>query len=74
MKTLSEAPHLLRGITGLVDPSRSSRSCPTPATRSSRVAAGLEGEEFGAWEARDFVAGLRAWARERIKTGISCIP
>ena len=71
MKTLSEAPHLLRGITDLVDPSTFVEELSDPSDEVfAHVAAGLEGREFGdVGEARDFVAGLRAWAKENsIKT------
>jgi glutamyl/glutaminyl-tRNA synthetase len=71
MKTLSEAPHLLRGITDPVDPSAFVEELPDPSDEVfAHVAAGLEGREFGdVGEARDFVAGLRAWAKENgIKT------
>ena len=71
MKTLSEAPHLLRGITDLVDPSTFVEELSDPSDEVfAHVAAGLEGREFGdVGEARDFVAGLRAWAKKNsIKT------
>jgi glutamyl-tRNA synthetase len=71
MRTLSEAPHLLRWITDLVDPSTFVEELSDPSDEVfAHVAAGLEGREFGdVGEARDFVAGLRAWAKENsIKT------
>jgi glutamyl-tRNA synthetase len=71
MRTLSEAPHLLRWITDLVDPSTFVEELSDPSDEVfAHVAAGLEGREFGdVGEARDFVAGLRAWAKKNsIKT------
>ena len=71
MKTLSDAPRLLRGITGPVDPSAFVEELPDSSDEVfAHAAAGLEGREFGdVDEARDFVAGLRAWAKENgIKT------
>jgi glutamyl-tRNA synthetase len=71
MRTLSEASLLLRGITEPVDPSAFVEELPDSSDEVfARVAAGLEGREFGdVEEARDFVAELRAWAKERgIKT------
>jgi glutamyl-tRNA synthetase len=71
MKTFSEAPRLLHGITGPVDPSAFVDELPdSSAEVFAHVAAELEGREFGDVEvARGFVAGLRAWAKERgIKT------
>jgi glutamyl-tRNA synthetase len=71
MKTLSEAPRLLRGFTGPVNPDAFIGELPDRSDEVfARVAAGLQGNEFGdVEEARDFVTGLRAWAREReIKT------
>jgi glutamyl/glutaminyl-tRNA synthetase len=67
MKTLSEAPRLLRGITGPVDPSAFVEELPDSSDEVfAHVAADLEECELGSVEeARDFVAGLRAWARER---------
>jgi glutamyl-tRNA synthetase len=67
MRTLSEAPRLLREITDPVDPS----DLVTELSDSSgevfaHVAAELEGRRFDDVEAaRSFVAGLRAWAKER---------
>jgi glutamyl-tRNA synthetase len=67
MKTLSEAPRLLRRITGPVDPSAFVEELPGSSVEVfAHAAAELEGREFGdVEEARDFVAGLRAWAKER---------
>ena len=66
MRTLSEAPLLLRGITGPVDPATFAEELQdSSAEVFSRVATELEGREFGdVDEARDFVTGLRAWAKE----------
>jgi glutamyl-tRNA synthetase len=71
MKTLFEAPRLVRGITGPVDPSMFVEELPDSSDEVfGYVAAGLEGREFGdVEEARNFVTGLRAWAKENgIKT------
>jgi glutamyl-tRNA synthetase len=71
MRTLSEAPGLLRGIMAPVDPSGFVTDLPDSSNEVfAHVAAELQGREFGeVEEARDFVAGLRAWAKERgIKT------
>ena len=71
MRTLSEAPRLLREITAPVDPAGFVEELPESSDEVfTHVAAELEGCEFGeADEARSFVAGLRAWAKERgIKT------
>jgi glutamyl-tRNA synthetase len=71
MRTLSEAPRLLRGITGPVDPSAFVEELPDSSGEVfGYVAAGLEGREFGdVEEARNFITGLRAWAKENgIKT------
>jgi glutamyl-tRNA synthetase len=71
MKTLSEAPRLLRGITGPVDPSTLVEELPDSSDEVfGYVATGLEDREFGdVEEARAFVTGLRAWAKENgIKT------
>ena len=67
MRTLSEAPRLLREITGPVDPSGFVVELSDPSGEVfAHVAAELEGRWFdGVEEARGFVAGLRAWARER---------
>ena len=71
MKTLSDAPRLLRGITGPVDPSAFVEELPDSSDEVfGHAAAGLEGREFGSVdEARNFVTGLREWAKENgIKT------
>jgi glutamyl-tRNA synthetase len=71
MKTLSDAPRLLRGITGPVDPSAFLEELSDSSDEVfGHAAAGLEGREFGSVEeARSFVGGLRAWAKENgIKT------
>jgi glutamyl-tRNA synthetase len=71
MKTLSEAPRLLYGIMGPVDPAVIVGELQDSGDEVfSHAAAELEGREFGdVDEARVFVAGLRAWAKERgIKT------
>jgi glutamyl-tRNA synthetase len=67
MRTLSEAPGLLRGITAPVDPSGFVTDLPDSSNEVfAYVAAELQGREFGDVEqARVFVAGLRAWAKER---------
>jgi glutamyl-tRNA synthetase len=67
MRTLSEAPRLLRGITNPVDPREFLAELPDTSGEVFRhVAAELEGSEFeDVEEARNFVAGLRAWAKER---------
>jgi glutamyl-tRNA synthetase len=67
MKTLSEAPRLLRGITGPVDPDVLVEELQDSSDEVfAHAAAELEEREFGdVEEARDFVAGLRAWAKER---------
>ncbi|HKH56934.1 MAG TPA: glutamate--tRNA ligase family protein [Rubrobacter sp.] len=71
MRTLSEASLLLRGITEPVDPSAFVEELPDSSDEVfASVAARLEGREFGDVEdARSFVGGLRAWAKENgIKT------
>jgi glutamyl-tRNA synthetase len=71
MRTLSEASHLLRAITGPVNPDVLVEDLRDATDEVfTHAAAGLESREFGdVEEARDFVAGLRAWAKERgIKT------
>lgn len=66
MKTLSEASRLLYEITGPVDPSVFVGELPDSSDEVfAHVAVELEGHEFGdVEEARGFVAGLRAWAKE----------
>jgi glutamyl-tRNA synthetase len=71
MRTLSDAPRLLRGIAGPVDPSAFVEELPDSSDEVfAYVAAELEESEVGSLEeARSFVGRLRAWARERgIKT------
>ena len=71
MHTLSEAPRLLREITDPVDPSAFVAELSDPSGEVfAHVAAELEDREFEDVEAaRDFVNGLRTWAKERgIKT------
>jgi len=67
MRTLSEAPRLLRGITGPVDPAVFVEELQDSSEEVfAHAAAQLEGREFGGVdEAREFVTGLRAWAKER---------
>ena len=67
MRTLSEAPGLLREITEPVDPSSFVAELPDSSGEVfAHVAAELEGLQFDDVEgARGFVAGLRAWAKER---------
>ena len=67
MRTLSDAPRLLRGITAPVDASAFVEELLDSSDEVfAYVAAELEGREFGdVEEAREFVAGLRAWAKER---------
>jgi len=71
MRTLSEAPRLLRGIMGAVDQVALVEELQDSSDEVfAHVAGELEGREFGdVDEAREFVTGLRAWAKERgIKT------
>ena len=71
MRTLSEAPRLLHGITDPVDQAVLVEGLQDASDEVfSHAAAELEGRGFGdVEEAREFVTGLRAWARERgIKT------
>jgi glutamyl-tRNA synthetase len=71
MRTLSEAPRLLREITGPVDPSVFVEELSDSSDEVfAHVAAELKGRKFGdVEEARGFVKSLRAWAKERgIKT------
>ena len=67
MRTLSEAPSLLREITNPVDPSDLVTELPDSSGEVfDHVAAELEGRQFDdVQEARVFVAGLRTWAKER---------
>ena len=66
MKTLSEAPRLLRGITGPVDPDAFVVELSDSSDAVfAHVVANLEGREFeDVEEARSFVGELRAWAKE----------
>ena len=71
MRTLSEASLLLRGIMGPVNPAVLVEELQNTSDEVfAHAAAGLEGREFGdVEEAREFVGGLRSWAKERgIKT------
>ena len=71
MRTLSEAPRLLREITGPVNPDVFVEELPESSDEVfAHVAGELEEREIGEVdEARSFVAGLRAWAKGRgIKT------
>ncbi len=71
MRTLSEAPRLLRQITDPVESAVLIEELQdTSGEVFSHVASELEGREFAdVDEAREFVAGLRAWAKGRgIKT------
>jgi glutamyl-tRNA synthetase len=71
MRTLSEAPRLLHGITGPVYPSTFVEELSDSSGEVfAHAAEELEGRGFAdVEEARDFVSALRAWAKERgIKT------
>ena len=71
MRTLSEATRLLRGITAPVDPTLFAAELPDSSEGIfAHAAEALEGRVFEDVEkARNFVADLRAWAKERgIKT------
>jgi glutamyl-tRNA synthetase len=67
MRTLSEAPRLLRGITDPVDPALFVEELQDSSDEVfAHAATGLEGRQFGdVEEAREFVTGLRVWAKER---------
>jgi glutamyl-tRNA synthetase len=67
MRTLSEAPRLLREITDSVDPSGFvAELADSSGEVFAHVAAELEGRQFDDVEgARGFVAQLRTWAKER---------
>jgi glutamyl-tRNA synthetase len=67
LRTLSEAPGLLRGITDPVDPSGFVAELPDSSGEVfAHVAAELEGQQFNDVEvARSFVTELRTWAKER---------
>ncbi|HEV8044576.1 MAG TPA: glutamate--tRNA ligase family protein, partial [Rubrobacter sp.] len=71
MRILSDAPRLLQEITDPVDPTTFAGELPGSSEEVfARVADDLESREMdGLEDARNFVAGLRAWAKERgIKT------
>ena len=71
MRTLSEAPRLLRGITGPVDPAPFAAGLPDSSEEVfAHVARELEGRTFeDVEEAKGLVTDLRSWAKERgIKT------
>jgi glutamyl-tRNA synthetase len=71
MRVLSDAPRLLRGILDPVDPASFAEGLPESSDQVfGHVTVELESREMdGLEDARDFVAGLRAWAKERgIKT------
>ena len=71
MKTLSEASRLLREITDPIDPAEFVSELSDSSEKVfSHVATALEGREFAdVDEARNFVNGLRAWAKDAgIKT------
>lgn len=71
MRVLSDAPRLVREITGPFDPASFAEELPDSSDEVFAHAAGsLEGRTIDELEeARDFVEELRAWARERsIKT------
>ncbi len=67
MRLLSEAPRLLREITGPVDPASFAGELPDSSEEVFvHAAASLEGRKMSSVEeAREFVGELRAWARER---------
>jgi glutamyl-tRNA synthetase len=71
IRTLSDAPRLLRGITDTVDPTTFAGELPASSEEVFVHVAG-ELENCGmdrSGDARDFVASLRAWAKEHgIKT------
>ena len=71
MRLLSDAPRLLREITGPVNPAAFAAELPDSSEEVFAHAAGsLEGRKLGSVaEAREFVGELRTWAKERgIKT------
>jgi glutamyl-tRNA synthetase len=67
MRLLSDAPRLLREITGPVDPTSFSGELLDASNEVfAHVARSLDGRKMGSVEeARDFVGELRAWAGER---------
>lgn len=71
MRVLSQAPDLIRAITGPVDPERFTAELPSSSVEVfEHVSAALEDQEIdNVEEARTFVGELRAWAKEEgIKT------
>lgn len=66
-RVLSDAPRLLREVTGPVDPAAFIEELPdSSAEVFGHVAASLDGRELRDVEvARDYVGELRAWAKER---------
>jgi glutamyl-tRNA synthetase len=70
-RVLSDAPRLLREVTGPVDPRTFSEELPESSARVfDHISASLDGEELQDVEAaQGFVGELRAWAKEQgIKT------
>jgi glutamyl-tRNA synthetase len=67
MQLLSDAPRILRRITGPVDPTSFAGALPDSSEEVFLyVARSLEGRKISSIEeARDFVGELRAWAKER---------
>ena len=67
MRLLSDAPRLLRGILGPVDPGAFAAELPESSEEVfAHAAAALEGRRVdGLEEAQSFVGELRAWAGER---------
>jgi glutamyl-tRNA synthetase len=67
MRLLSDAPRLLREITGPVTPAAFAEELPDSSEEVFAHATGsLEGRKMGSVEeAREFVGELRAWAKER---------
>lgn len=66
MRVLSDAPELLRRITGPVDPESFARDLPSASDSVfAHISEVLEGWDIdGVEEARSFVGGLREWAKE----------
>ncbi len=66
MRVLSDAPRLLRGISGPVDPRSFVEELPDSSgevfSHTVEILEGRELEDLGA--AREVVAGLRAWAKD----------
>ena len=67
MRLLSNAPRLLRGITGPIQPAAFAEELPDASEEVfAHVARTLEGREIkDVEEARNLVEELRAWAKER---------